>query len=196
MHDPTQEGSYIHMGLAEQGKVHALEGEHRLALFYYRRAMHMSVQAGHPEVFFRHYLECVIESLEQMGAYEEVLAYCEQAIALYQDSPPETAVAKRDLAHIHQRMGVVKLKSGDPAGARAALERALAVIRDQDQRLPLAEGLLRWCQMGLHLDAQRITSEQRHHRYFSVRKDTVDPTRAIRLPDELLQRELRATAGG
>ena len=100
------------MGIAEQGKVHALRGDHAVALLYYRHAIHMTVQTHDSEIFFRHYLECVMESLEQTGSYPEVLAYCAKAIEFYAQNPPPNPLAQRDLAHIYERQGVVLLKSG------------------------------------------------------------------------------------
>ena len=53
--DKFQEGLKLHMGIAEQGKVYAVEGDHKLTLLYYRAAMNMSMQAKDPELFFRVY---------------------------------------------------------------------------------------------------------------------------------------------
>jgi tetratricopeptide (TPR) repeat protein len=179
-------GAMLHMGIAEQGKVYALAGKHALALQYYRHAIHMTVQAGDPEIFFRHYLECVLESLEQMGAHAEVLAYCEKAIAFYGDHPPANLLAQRDLAHVYERQGSVLLKSGDKEGAAGAFETALRKAEGTGQALPLAQMLLRWTRSGLHVDANRVLAEQRRTHYFSVRGDTVDAGRAIKLPDDQL----------
>ncbi len=179
-------GARLHMGIAEQGKVYALAGKHALALQYYRHAIHMAVQAGDPEIFFRHYLECVMESLEQMGAHAEVLAYCEKAIAFYGDQPPANLLAQRDLAHVYERQGSVLLKRGDKEGAARAFEAALREAERSGQTLPLAQTLLRWTRSGLHVDANRVLAEQRRTHYFSVRGDTVDAGRAIRLPDDQL----------
>ena len=127
--DATTAGARLHMGIAEQGKVYALAGKHALALQYYRHAIHMAVQAGDPEIFFRHYLECVMESLEQMGAHVEVLAYCEKAVAFYGEHPPTNLLEQRDLAHVYERQGAVLLKSGDKEGAAAAFEQALMALQ-------------------------------------------------------------------
>lgn len=170
---------HMHVGLTEQGKLHALAGDHRAALAHYREAMAMAVRAGEPEVFFRHNLECALESLELMGAYDEVLAYCDKALALYRERPPSHDVAVRDLAHVHQRRGVVLLKRGDREAARLALAEA---ARLQPGGMPLAATLLRWIAGNLHLDAARILAEQHRHKFFSVRRDTVAPERAIPLP--------------
>lgn len=179
----------IHMGLAEQGKLHALAKEYRLALYYYRKAMQLAVEHGHPEIFFRHYLECVVEALEQLRSFREVLDYCDRALALYGKQPPQDDVARRDLAHIYQRLGVVRLKLGEPEAARAALRKGLEVIKGARQSLPLAQTLLRWLELGVHIDERRVSAEQERTRYFSVRKDTVAAERALRLPDEIVARE-------
>ncbi|MBL9102646.1 MAG: hypothetical protein JNL82_16995 [Myxococcales bacterium] len=172
----------LHVGLTEQGKLHALAGEHKAALAHYREAMAIAVRTGEPEVFFRHNLECSLESLELMGATDEVLAYCDRALALYRERPPAHDVAVRDLAHVHQRRGVVLLKRGDREAARAALAES---VRLQPGAMPLAATLLRWVSGGLHLDAARVLAEQHRHRFFSVRRDTVAPERAIPLPAAL-----------
>jgi tetratricopeptide (TPR) repeat protein len=185
--DATTAGARLHMGIAEQGKVYALAGKHALALQYYRHAIHMAVQAGDPEIFFRHYLECVMESLEQMGAHVEVLAYCEKAVAFYGEHPPTNLLEQRDLAHVYERQGAVLLKSGDKEGAAAAFEAAVKTADGGSQALPLAQTLLRWTRSGLHVDANRVLAEQRRTHYFSVRGDTVDAGRAIRLPDDQLR---------
>ena len=179
----TPEGVKLHVGIAEQGKLYALQGDHARALHYYRVAMRLTVEAGGPEIFFRHYLDCVMESLEHMGAYAEVLAYCDKAIALYDERPPPNEMAVLDLATIHLRRGVVLLKSGDKDEARAACERAVAVCRGARLTMPLAQTLLRWLRASFHIDVARVISEQRRARYFTVRPDTVDPSRAIVLED-------------
>jgi tetratricopeptide (TPR) repeat protein len=173
-----------HVAIAEHGKILALAGDHRGALRHYREAMAKTVQAGDPEVFFRHYLECTVESLELMGAFDEVLAYCERAVEHYRDLAPaaeQAVLAQRDLAHVHQRRGAVLLKLGRRAESREALAEAL---RLQPGTMPLAASLLRWIDRNLHGDVGRILSEQRHHGYFSVRADTVDRVRAVALPSK------------
>ncbi len=189
------EGLKLHMGIAEQGKVYALEGNHRHALLYYREAMQMAIQAGDPEVFFRHYLECTIESLEQTGTFGEVLAYCDKAIELYTENPPPNPMAELDLAHIYQKKGVVLLKMGVEEEAltcfREVMTRARKLGPLTRKTLPLSQSLLRWLETGLHVDVARVIAEQKQHGYFSVRKDTVNPKLAVKLPHE----ETLAAAG-
>jgi tetratricopeptide (TPR) repeat protein len=182
--DEQPSGMRLHMGIAEQGKLYALEGNHARALHYYRTAMQLTVQAGDPEIFFRHYLECVMESLEQTGSLADVLAYCDKAIALYAERPPPNPVAVADLASIHQRRGVILLKLGEVAEARAAFRNALAVAQGAGRALALAQTLQRWLDAGFHVDPARVLAEQKRTEYFSVRRDTVAPQRAVRLVDE------------
>src|SRR6187455_1774220 len=117
-------GPFPHLAIAEQGKVYALAGQHALALAYYREAIRLTVQSGEPEIVFRHYLECVLESLEKMGAYRDVLDYCEKAVGLLK-AAPETAYTALERAHVYQRQGAVQLKAGDRESAAASLRTAV-----------------------------------------------------------------------
>lgn len=169
----------VHVGIAEQGKLLALAGDHGGALTHYREAMLRARQAGEPEVFGRHYLECAVESLELMGAFAEVVALCDQQLAHYAAHPPKGPLARRDVAHIHQRRGAVLLKLGRGGEARPALAEAIELAPDAT---PLAAVLIRWIDSRLHVDPARITAEQRRLGLFSVRTETVDATRARPLP--------------
>jgi tetratricopeptide (TPR) repeat protein len=179
-------GHRLHLGIAEQGKLHALKGEHGLALTCYREAIRMAVSSGAPEVFFRHYMECTLESLERMGSFPDVIAYTDRAIAHYATITPNSeeqrALVRADLVSIHQRRGAVLLKMGRVDEARAALEKALALAREANSPLPLGQTLLGWICRGFHVDAHRVLLEQEAKRYFGVRPDTVDRALAIKLP--------------
>ena len=174
----------LHMGIAEQGKVYAVEGNHKMALLYLRHAMHMCVQAGDPELFFRLYLEAALESMERLGYYDEVLGYTDKAIQLYIDNPPPNKVAKMDLAYIHQKRGVILLKLGQPKESAKAFKIAIEMMKAENHPMPLANALLRWASTGLHVDARRILAEQEKSKYFTVIEENVEPSRAIRLPNE------------
>ena len=65
----------MHLALAESGREKALRHEHTEALRLYREAMKLAVAAGAPEVFFRYYTQCVLESLERTASYDEVIAF-------------------------------------------------------------------------------------------------------------------------
>ncbi|MCA9708785.1 MAG: hypothetical protein KDK70_23265 [Myxococcales bacterium] len=176
----------LHMGIATRGKLYALEGNHARALQYYRIAIRLTVQAKQPEIFFRHYLDCVMESLELTGAYDEVLAYCDKAIELYADSPPPNRLAKMDLATIHLRRGCVLLRRKETESARAAMKLAVDTARSAGGRLSLAETISRWLDAGFSVDPARLYAEQKRGGYFSVQRDKVDPSRAIELSEEEL----------
>ncbi len=176
-------GAALHLGIAEQGKLHALAGDHQEALRHYREAIRLAVGSGAPEVCFRHYTQCVLESLEHTGAWAEILAFCERVRAHYAANPPPHELARLDLACAHEREGVVLLKRGDAAAATAAL--ALALAQAGPGRLPLAEELHGWLRRGMQVDARRIEQQQRRHRYFIVEREAVRPERAIQLPKAL-----------
>lgn len=184
-------GVLIHMGIAEQGKLHAVAGDHRMALVYYREAMRLATAKQAPELFFRHYMECMLESLERSGAYNEVLSYCEKAIAHHRGLRPiddeQARFAALDLACIHQRNGVILLKQGRNDDAREAFKRGLDVARRASLQLGLAEALYGWLARGFRVEAHRLEQELEARQYYSVRKDTVVAERAIKLPDLHLQ---------
>lgn len=179
-----------HPGLAEQGKLHALAGEHDLALAYYRLAMRLAVEQGAPEAVFRHYLDCTIESLELIGAYDDVLEYCDKLAEHYRGIEPidddQRAFVAVDLAANEQRRGAVLLKRGDTDAARNALQEARRLAERAGVPSPLADVLGGWIDRRLHVDAGRIEIEQRRVCYFAVTPESVDRARAVELPVELL----------
>ncbi|WP_203567270.1 hypothetical protein [Aestuariimicrobium ganziense] len=175
-----------HLGIAEAGKVEALAGHHDEALRHYREALRLAVSQAAPEVFFRHYTQCVLESLERSGSYPEVIEYCQRADSHYAELENSrgflTRLQRRDHGATLERLGVCQLKAGSTTDARASLERAVAVAGSP---LPVAEALLGWLRRALRVDTRRIVALQDRHHYFSVRPDQVDPARATTLPDSL-----------
>jgi tetratricopeptide (TPR) repeat protein len=159
-----------HLHLARTGQRAALDGDHTTALARYREAMHLAVSSGAPEIFFRHYLESAMESLELTGELDSVLEYCDRAIAHYAEHPPPHDLARLDLAAIHQRRGVVLLKRGDRDVAVAALGTAVELAEAVGHDLELARRLLSWLRRGLTVTTDRVISEQWRCNYFSVRE--------------------------
>ena len=182
---PAWPAACAHLAIAEQGKVYALEGLHAAALAYYREAIRLTVQAGEPEIVFRHYLECVLESLEKMGSFDELLDYCEKAIQLLTSAAPTTQTAL-ELAHVYQRRGAVLLKAGKREAAAESLRKAAELAASHGASLVLARTLLTWIDRGLQIDARRVLAEQERAAYFNVRRETVERTRAAKLPNEQL----------
>jgi tetratricopeptide (TPR) repeat protein len=173
-----------HLGVAEAGKCCALKGDHAEALRHYREAIKLAVSARAPEVFFRHYSQCVLESLELTGSYQEVLAYCEKADQYYQtleqDSGTQRQIHARDHGSILERQGLIHAKLGDREAAFASLKNARHIAGEKT--LALTEQVIGWLQRGLHPDPARLTDAQRKHHYYSVRADQVDARRAQPLP--------------
>lgn len=170
----------LHYQVAEQGKLHALKGEHGEALRHYREALRLAAQHGEPEVCLRHYAWCVLESLERSGAFEEVLSLCQRVEAHYAQHPATTALTRLDRAAHLERQGMALLKLERAAQAREQLEAAVALAGAG--RLPLAERVLGWVRGGLHVDARRLAAEQDQHRYWTVRPEAVNPSIAVPLP--------------
>jgi hypothetical protein len=162
-----------HLAIAEAGKIAALNGDHRSALKQYRDAMRLAVSAKSPEVFFRHYLEASLESLELMNDFESVLEYCNRAIAHYAAYPPKHTLAVLDLASTHQRKAAALIKSNCAQEARAELKQALTLAAQVGADMKLSKLLNTWLERGLTITPERILAEQRRLRYFSVRADTI-----------------------
>ena len=178
-HGPTaRTGRHLH--IAEAGKVAAIAGDHDEALRHYREALRQAMAESAPEVFFRHYTQCVLESLERTGSYPEVLEYCERADEHYRGIEHLTAFQRRDHGALLERLGAVLAKAGRPDEALTALTRARDIAGPS--ALPLAEALADWLRRGLRLDPHRITQLQDRHHYFTVRPDLVDASIATALP--------------
>lgn len=167
----------LHLGVAEAGKLLALKGRHHDALAKYREALQLAHGARAPQLFARHYLHCVLESLEHLGEHAHAAALA-GAAADSAANPDPTPFQKRDRAHLLERQGVNLAKAGDVPAARMALTAALEL----DSGLPLARALLDWTARGLAITAGRLAEAQRKHGYWVVRPDTVEAARAMASP--------------
>jgi tetratricopeptide (TPR) repeat protein len=167
----------LHLGVAEAGKLLALKGRHTQALAKYREALRLAHGARAPQLFARHYLHCVLESLEHLGAYTHA-AELAGAAADSAANPDPTPFQKRDRAHLLERQGVNLARAGDVVTARAVLAAALEL----DAGLPLARALLEWTARGLAINPARLAAAQRQHGYWVVRPGTVDAARAAESP--------------
>lgn len=163
-----------HLQEAQAGHRAALRHDHVTALRHYREAMRIAVESRAPEIFFRHYLEASLESLELLEAYDNVLAYCEKAIQFYADNPPKNDIHWHDLASIHQRRAISLLKSDRRSDALQAFQEALRIADRIPAPLPLARLVLGWLDRGLFVTRERLLTEQRRLRYFSVSADWVE----------------------
>lgn len=169
----------LHVGIAESGKLAALKGRHREALLRYREALRLAGAAGAPHVFGRHYLHCILESLEHLGEYDSVIEMANAAAAATAQVG-DTPFHRRDRAMLLERVAVAEVKAGAAASARDTLARVLELAGPGGQ--PLSAALLDWLRRGLAVNAGRLADLQRRHRYWVVRADAVDATRAIDAP--------------
>jgi len=166
----------MHLSIAETGKLMALKGNHKEALKNYREALRLAVSSRAPEIFFRHYTQCVLESLELTGAYDEIIQYCINADAHYASLNLTSSIHRRDHGSILERQGLVELKKGELAKGEDALRKARQIAGEKI--LPITEEVIGWIKRGFHVDASRILSSQRKYHYFVVRPDQVDRKRA------------------
>jgi len=171
----------LHLGLAEQGKLHALAGRYDEALRHYREAIRLAVSSKAPEVFFRHYTECVMEALEAQESYEPVIQFLEEASAHYASLSADAPIHKRDHAAMLARLGAVLLKAGRLDEARARLTEA--VERAGARAVPVAAELSGWLARGYAVDAARVRESQRRHNAFVVRPERVEASLARPLPE-------------
>jgi tetratricopeptide (TPR) repeat protein len=171
----------LHVGIGEHGKQLALAGQHVEALRHYREAMQQATRHAAPEVFLRHYTQCALESLERLGALDEVLGTCGRAREHYRQHPPADAVARKDQASFLEREGIVLLRLQRPDEAIACFTAAVAAVRPA--RAPLAETLLGWLRANLHVTPARLDRELTRQKYWSVRADSVRAEWALALPD-------------
>lgn len=183
-HSPEQSTAIhgIHIGIAEAGKVEALAGRHTNALQHYREAMRLAVSISAPEVFFRHYTQCTLESLELSGDFDEVINFCKSADEHYSKLSLGDPLHARDHAGFLERLGLVALKAGYEEKAKEALEQAKKLAGDGN--MPLTEVVLSWLSRRLTPDIGRIVSIQKRYKYFTVRRDQVDKSRATPMPNK------------
>lgn len=181
MAEPTLHA--MHIALAEKGKQAALAHRHDEALRLYRDAIRLAVSAKAPEVFFRHYSQCVMESLELTDQFNEVAQFCREADAHYRSLDVDSPLHRKDHGSLLERLGAVLLKQGELQAARQALEDA--VLLAGPGILPLAEQLRDWLRRGLACTTTQVLQAQRRHRYFVVRPGCVNAALAKVAPQAL-----------
>ena len=169
----------LHFSVAETGKLHALKGDQKQALTHYREALRLAVSSKAPEVFFRHYTQCVLESLEMTEAYDEIIKFCQEADTYYQELELDNSFHNRDHGSILERLGMVQLKKGEHKAGHDSLMRARETAGVGV--LSLTEEILGWLERSFSLDSCRLLNSQRLHNYFVVRPEQVDRKRAEQL---------------
>lgn len=168
----------LHIGIAEAGKLLAIKGKHKEALERYREALRLAQSARAPDVFGRHYLQCVLESLEKLGDNARVIDLAMHAADAAGQT--DTPFHRRDRAALLERAAIARLKLDDRDAAQDGFAEALSLAGPEGQ--PLSAMLLDWMKRGWQITPARIADAQRKHGYWAVRTDTVDPVRASRAP--------------
>ncbi|MEL6536537.1 MAG: peptidylprolyl isomerase [Bacteroidota bacterium] len=170
----------LHLGIAERGKMHALAGDYPEALRHYREALRMAQEQSDTNVFFQHYTQCVMESLERSGAHTEVISYCEKVNQHFEEHPADTTLGRRQHAAVLERWAVQLIRQGEGTDSRQLLEEAQKLTGRGVH--PLTDALLNWVQRGFAISTQQLEQVQTRHHYFVVRQDQINEQIAIDLP--------------
>jgi tetratricopeptide (TPR) repeat protein len=173
----------LHYNIAEQGKVYATKGNHKEALRHYKEALRMSQQVPKSDIFFQHYSQCAMESLEQMEAYNEVIIFCDKCIDFMEtkDDLQAHPIFIKYLASLWERKAIQYLFLNEKEQAIEAFEQAIDVIKPH--KLPLAQELHNWCKRGYTISKQQIEGLLKKNQYHTVRKENVNIQIALELPE-------------
>lgn len=179
----TKEQRNIHFGVAEKGKIFAVQGNHKEALRHYKEALRMCQTVPNADIFFQHYSLCAMESLELMKSYNEVIEFCDKCLD-FLDTKPELEnhpVFQKFKASLWERKGIQFLYMEEKEEAVDAFKEAQKNI--DRKHLPLTTDLLNWALRGFAISPKQIQDTQKKHHYFTVRKDNVNETIAVELPE-------------
>lgn len=175
----------LHYSIAEKGKVLALQGNHKEALRHYKEALRMCQALPNADLFFQHYSLCAMESLEQMGAYNEVIEFCDKCLDFLEskETLKDNPVFEKYVASILERQGIQFLLLDEK-------QEAIAVFKSVQERvgktmMPLTNDLLNWALRGYSITPAQIRDLQKKHKYFTVRKENVNEKIAIELPQNI-----------
>jgi tetratricopeptide (TPR) repeat protein len=175
----------LHYSIAEQGKVLALQGNHKEALRHYKEALRMCQTLPNADLFFQHYSLCAMESLEMMGSYTEVIDFCDKCLEFLESKEglQDNPVFKKYFASILERQAVQLLLLEEKQDAIEALKAVQE--RAGKTMMPLTNALLNWALRGYTITPAQIRDLQKKHRYFTVRKENVNEKIAIELPQNI-----------
>ncbi len=181
MENTETAGQHMHFRIVEQGKIHALEGNHSEALRHYREGIRMCETEIGADFFFQHYGQCAMESLELMGAHQEVISFCEKTLAFLDDKKEQSDYLKKYYANIAERAAIQFLFLEDKAEAIHHFNEVKQLIGLKKQ--PLTAQLLTWAQRGYTITKKQLTDTQKRFGYFIVRKENIKPEIAVQLPE-------------
>lgn len=182
----TSTGSMnLHFGVAEKGKVFALQGNHKEALRHYKEALRMCQSLPNADLFFQHYSLCAMESLELMGSYNEVIGFCDRCLEFLESKEKleGNPVFEKYFASILERKGIQHLLLDEKQDAVEIFK----VVQERvgKSQMPVTNELLNWALRGYSITPAQIRDVQKKHKYFSVRKENVNEKIAVELPQNI-----------
>ncbi len=174
------EQNILHYRIAERGKMHALDKNHKEALRHYKEALKLTQKQKDSELFFQHYSQCIMESLELSGAHDEVISFCENYRNFLQEKEQDILVRKHN-AFVGERQAIQHILKEEQEEAKELL---LRIQKDLGRgKQPMTDELLNWLVRGYRIKADQVRRLQQKHNYFIVRKESVNPKIAMDLPE-------------
>ncbi|WGH74242.1 hypothetical protein P8625_08930 [Tenacibaculum tangerinum] len=174
------EQNMLHYRIAERGKMHALDKNYTEALRHYKEALKLTQKQQDSELFFQHYSQCVMESLELSGAHDQVISFCENYRSFLEEKQQDVLVRKHK-AFVSERQAIQHILKGEQEEAKTLL---LEVQKDLGKgKQPITDELLNWLLRGYQVNANQLKRLQQKHNYFIVRKESVNPKIAMDLPE-------------
>ncbi|MDA3904799.1 MAG: tetratricopeptide repeat protein [Bacteroidales bacterium] len=172
----------IHYGVAENGKLLATQGNHKEALMHYREALRMCQNQPGADIFFQHYSLCAMESLELMGAYTEVIEFCNKCINFLDSKTglKNNQVFLKFKASLYERKGIQYMYLQQNNNAIECFKEAQSSI--EKKYLPLCVDLMNWLMRGYSISNKQINDLQKKHSYFTVRKDNINKQITVEIP--------------
>ncbi|CAA0242065.1 peptidylprolyl isomerase [Tenacibaculum maritimum] len=172
----------LHYRIAERGKLHALEKNYQEALRHYKEALRLTQYEKDSELFFQHYSQCVMEALEQLGSYDEVISFCKNYRAFLEGKEQSVLVKKHD-AFVSERQAIQHILKEESEEAKELLLKIQQNLGKGKQ--PITDTLLSWLLRGYKISKNQLNKLQEKHQYFIVRKELVNAQVAIDLPQKL-----------
>ncbi len=174
----------LHIRIAEQGKLHSIEGNYEEALRHFREAMRMVHDQNESDIFFQHYSQCTMEALELSGAHDEVISFCVK-YANFLEQKEEDNLIKKHKAFVWQRQAIQHLLKNETEEAKLLFQQSQHLIGHGKQ--PLTDELLNWIQRGYMIQKHQVKQLQDKHDYFIVREDQVNRKLALPIPESIKQ---------
>ena len=172
----------LHLGIAEKGKIYAVQGNHKEALRHYKEAIKMTQGQEMGETFFQHYMQCALESFELMGAYDDVINYCEKFMELLNTKEDSELISKYK-TETWLRMAIQYIYKDD---AETAREYLMAIEKEAGRgKLKMADTLLNWINRKYQITKKQILDLQNDNKYYIVNKNNLKPEIAIELPSAI-----------